>query len=68
MLFDFNADGIIDILQATYDGEVLIYKDTVSANLLECTHAGTSLLHAHEKAAHHIASACSMMHMDVAGS
>ena len=30
LLYDFDADGINDILLATYEGEVLIFKDTVS--------------------------------------
>ena len=30
MLFDIDYDGIQDILVATYDGEILAFKDTVS--------------------------------------
>ena len=29
LLFDFDEDGILDILVATYNGEVLVIKDTV---------------------------------------
>ena len=32
LLFDIDYDGVQDILVATYDGEVLAFKDTVSAN------------------------------------
>lgn len=31
LLYDFDADGINDVLLATYDGEILVFKDTVSA-------------------------------------
>lgn len=31
LLFDFDEDGILDILIATYNGEVLVIKDTVRA-------------------------------------
>lgn len=34
LLFDVDYDGIQDILVATYDGDVLAYKDTVSTHLL----------------------------------
>ena len=30
LLHDFDFDGILDILVATYDGEIRIFKDTVS--------------------------------------
>ena len=29
LLHDFDFDGILDILVATYDGEIRIFKDTV---------------------------------------
>ena len=32
LLFDIDYDGIQDILIATYDGEVMGFKDTVSQN------------------------------------
>ena len=30
LTFDFDFDGVQDILLATYDGEILVFKDTVS--------------------------------------
>ena len=32
LLFDIDFDGIQDILIATYDGDVLAFKDTVRTN------------------------------------
>lgn len=29
VMFDFDFDGVLDILVATYDGEILVIKDTV---------------------------------------
>ena len=29
LLYDFDADGINDVLLATYNGEVLVFRDTV---------------------------------------
>ena len=29
MLYDFDFDGVRDIMLATYDGEILFFKDTV---------------------------------------
>lgn len=36
VLFDFNEDGVLEILIATYNGEILVVKDTVGA-ALTCT-------------------------------
>ena len=30
LTFDFDFDNVLDILVATYDGEILAFKDTVS--------------------------------------
>ena len=30
-MYDIDFDGILDILVATYDGEILFFKDTVCA-------------------------------------
>ena len=30
LMYDVDFDGVQDILVATYDGEVLFFKDTVS--------------------------------------
>ena len=29
VMFDFDSDGVLDILLATYNGEILVIKDTV---------------------------------------
>lgn len=31
LLYDFDFDGIRDIVLATYDGDILFFKDTVSS-------------------------------------
>jgi hypothetical protein len=36
VLFDFNEDGVLKFLIATYNGEILVVKDTVGA-ALTCT-------------------------------
>ena len=37
LLADFDSDGVLDILVATYDGEILAIRDTVGLSLRRCT-------------------------------
>ena len=40
LLFDVDYDGVQDILVATYDGDILAFKDTVSMCQNACTLTG----------------------------
>jgi hypothetical protein len=35
MLYDVDFDGVRDIMLATYDGEVLFFKDTVKSEKIQ---------------------------------
>ena len=39
LMVDFDYDGVLDILLATSDGELLVVKDTVRSCLLQMQHS-----------------------------